>query len=121
MPGKQVKCKHCQKTMRSDNLKRHAKVCRGPDIDSSGGSNVKSKPIYTQSIPENTRRVLPDSSIQTCSSFPDITKPVSDSNMSAIIDAIINNGIDVKPKYTDSVPPPPPSARSSEPAPVVRS
>ena len=37
MPGKKVECTSCGKVMRSDNLKRHQKICG----DSS--SNVKSK------------------------------------------------------------------------------
>ena len=29
MPGKQRECRGCQKVMRSDNLKKHEKICKG--------------------------------------------------------------------------------------------
>ena len=41
MPCKMVRCNHCQKEMRSDNLKRHEKKCRGQVIDNSDHNSLR--------------------------------------------------------------------------------
>ena len=83
MPGKKVECEHCQMIMRSDNLKRHKKSCQGRD-------NAVGFPSHP--ISYNRGSTLFKSNQSTCSPLPDITKPEENSKVSAIIDAIINNG-----------------------------
>ena len=79
MPGKKVQCSYCSKVMRSDNLKNHIKI----------HENDRCKITYQSKVEPHA---IPDTSIQTCSPFPDITKPASNPKLSAIIDAIVNNG-----------------------------
>ena len=77
-------CDKCEKKLASyKSLWQHKKTCKFNDADT-----LK---YPTSSLTKSTANVL-DSSIQTCSPFRDIIKPVSNPKVSAIIDAIVNNG-----------------------------
>ena len=79
-------CEKCGTSFtRRSNLTRH--------IAEGRCKAEKTKSTYTQVTSNNhTSSTVPDTSVQTCSSFPDITKRASNPKMSAFIDAIVNDG-----------------------------
>ena len=89
-------CEKCGTAFtRQSNLTRH--------IDEGRCKGATAKQVYTQIIPEYT--VLPDSSLQTCPSFPDITKPTKKLNpkIEALADLIINGDSDDEEKDDEPV------------------
>jgi len=80
MPCKIVQCPFCSKNMRSDNCKRHEKICQ---------NNSNSLHDFNQF---STKNKVIEANQETQSSFPDITKPANNPKLSAMIDLIVNNG-----------------------------
>ena len=92
MPCKMVRCNHCQKEMRSDNLKRHEKKCRGQVINNSDHNSLQ----YIDLLPSAAAAGMskPQDSQQYKDLVPNTASksPVSNLKVSAIIGAIVNNG-----------------------------
>ena len=99
---KRFSCDQCNKTYASSqSLWNHRQRCQSSKAaDLSRQAEKKHcKAAVNNSIIQNNQEnehvgsgQYEDTSIQTCSSFPDITKPASDPKVSAIIDVIVNNG-----------------------------
>ena len=57
MPGKKVQCTSCLKVMRSDNLKRHARLCSRISTTVSGKQSVEETPHYPSSVKQKRENI----------------------------------------------------------------
>ena len=103
--GKWYTCNDCGKNLSSYHSHwRHQKTCPS-----------KSKRAAAAAAPVATTP-FQDTSIQTCSLFPDITKPVLNPKLSAMIDVIINNGKPSTPASSSEALPIPSASKRMSPA-----
>ena len=91
--GKRYICPNCSKELANrHNLCRHKKkYCKWGDPNVSLRYNQLGEKQEHRCL-EEIKPFDTNQNIQTCSPFPDITKPASNPKLSAVINAIVNNG-----------------------------